>query len=513
MRTLALFACAGLAAVALAQYPGAKKCPGQWRKGFDAIRENDIREHLGMIAGPDFRGRSPFSGDFELAAGYCAAELRREGWQPAGPNGSYFQRFKVLDTTVLAEQSRLRSFDGQVSVGFGDDFACSSSEEGKFEIRFAYLRTPKGSDLAKLDLSQAKGMVLVVDPAVFDNAPGQFTGLSRAAAAAGVREVVRPLKNRTAFRAQTIRHIEGLTDGDRGVLTGFRIFSDFALKLAQHDGARAFLDPNATAPSLEIGSASYDLTIKAAQVSHDTLNVLAIMPGADPAMKDQAVVVGAHLDHFGVMSSPTRPGADDNGSGSTTVLTLAHAIAANPIKPKRTVLLGLWSMEEEGLIGSWNYANHPSIPLDKTVAYINMDMLGRNEEGRDEKPENNTKAVYPGIAKLNSMDLYNLVVAQNAYVGLELREDKEDRTRRSDTWSFVRFGVPTLKAFTGEHSDYHKSGDTVDKINWTKLTNISKWLYLCVQELAARPDRPKFEVRPFVPPVKKPAAVPPPGSG
>ena len=98
------------------------------------------------------------------------------------------------------------------------------------------------------------------------------------------------------------------------------------------------------------------------------------------------------------------------------------------------------------------------------------------------------------------MDFYNRLVANNAFVNLRFKPDKTDRTNRSDTRNFVWKGVPTVKVFTGEHPDYHRAGDTLDKINWTKLVNITKWLYLSVGDLATRADRPKFAMTPFAPP-------------
>jgi len=161
------------------------------------------------------------------------------------------------------------------------------------------------------------------------------------------------------------------------------------------------------------------------------------------------------------------------------------------------MIFAFWAAEEVGLYGSYAYVSKPPMPTADTAAYFNLDMLGRNEEFGVEIAENNTDVVYPGIVTTNSMDFYNRLVEANNYIHLRFKPDKTDRTNRSDTYNFVWKSVPTVKIFTGEHPDYHRAGDTIDKINWTKLINITKWLYLTASDLSTRPDRPKFLRTPF----------------
>jgi Zn-dependent M28 family amino/carboxypeptidase len=232
-----------------------------------------------------------------------------------------------------------------------------------------------------------------------------------------------------------------------------------------------------------------------------SLNVLAMIPGSDRTLRQEYVVIGAHLDHFGQTERGIRWGADDNASGVTAALLIARAIMRNSVKPKRSIVIGLWAMEESGLLGSWNYVNRPSVPIEKTIAYLNMDQVGRNEEDPRyrEKAKDNTTSIYLGSVKFNSEDLFQLLRQTNEHINLRLKADHEDRTLRSDTASFFRKGIPTLKAFTGEHPDYHRETDTADKVNYTKLTNIAKWLYLSTMELATRPERPRYQRTPFEP--------------
>jgi len=193
-------------------------------------------------------------------------------------------------------------------------------------------------------------------------------------------------------------------------------------------------------------------------------------------------------------------GADDDGSGTTAVMLIARALMQNKVRPKRSIIIAFWCGEELGTLGSRNYVNHPTFPLEKVISYLNLDMVGRNEEDKrfNEKPENNTTSVYTGSVKFNSSDLYKLLYDTNAYVNLRLKDDHEDRILRTDTANFYNRGIPTLKTFAGEHLDYHKATDTVDKINFEKLTNVAKWIYLTTMELATNPVKPRFERKPFV---------------
>ena len=247
-------------------------------------------------------------------------------------------------------------------------------------------------------------------------------------------------------------------------------------------------------PSVEFG----EITLRA-KVSrtkwYSTMNVVGKIPGSDPRLSREALVIGAHLDHMGVERGATYWGADDNASGSSAALMIGRALAANPIKPKRTVIIALWSSEERGLFGSQMYAGRPSVPMEDTVAYFNMDMVGRDADFAPfgDKPEDNRNAIYIGSAEFSSPELYKFLKETNRYVGLNLRDDKNDRTRRSDTGSFYDKGVPVLKAFTGEHKDYHKPTDTPDKLNYPKMARVARWLYLSAAELASANWRPSFD--------------------
>ena len=448
-----------------------------------------------MIAGPDFVGRGDDQFGYAAAAGYVAGWLRANGIAPAGPNGSYFQPVVLQEITSQPSECSLQSADGNFKLAFGNDFAGTTTESGTSHLKFAFLRVATDGDFSKVDLGSLKGYVLIVNPeARTRNRVGSLR-FQQAAGLAGV-QVVFPTSGDVTFEPSVFRTVKDAPPVGAFPVAGFRINVGAVERLAKAAKADAYLNPNAANLSVEKSDVDFVYKSKVTVVDKmKTVNVVAKIVGADPLLRDEAVVIGSHLDHFGVVARGVMWGADDNGSGVTANMLIARAIAQNPVKSKRTVVFGFWAAEELGLQGSWAYVNRPAVPMKSTIAYLNMDMVGRNAEFKSwgDRPEDNTDSVYAASAKLNSPDLYNLIRQTNQYINLHLRDDKEDRTMRSDTGSFVKMNVPTLKAMTGEHPDYHQLTDTIEKINFEKLTSVARWLYLTTEELASTNTKPRFE--------------------
>jgi hypothetical protein len=222
-------------------------------------------------------------------------------------------------------------------------------------------------------------------------------------------------------------------------------------------------------------------------------NVVGMIEGSDPKLKDTYVLFGAHLDHVGYRPSATGRGAtqggtpdlifngaDDDGSGSTALLGIAKAFATGP-KPKRSVIIVWHTGEEAGLLGSRYMADFPVVPLEKIQAQFNIDMIGRNHD--DDPKQSNTVFVI-GADRI-STDLHNLVVDTNAAMAKPLTLDYEYNDpsdpnsfyTRSDHYSYAAKGIPIAFFFTGTHPDYHGAGDHPDKILYPKLTAIAQMVY------------------------------------
>jgi len=238
-----------------------------------------------------------------------------------------------------------------------------------------------------------------------------------------------------------------------------------------------------------------------------TENVVGLLEGSDPTLKAEFVVVGGHLDHFGIQNGRVYPGADDDGSGATDVIEIARAMAANPKRPRRSIVFVTFFGEEQGLLGSRFFIRHPPAPLDKIVAELQMDMVGRDSDGPQQDGPNdgpNPKHVERAAENIDtirvvgskkiSTEMDTAVRDMNAFVNFRLKDDSEYVYGRSDDANFVRKGIPTAWLFSAFHPDYHKESDTVDKIDWVKLTNAARLFYLTAHAIADADTPPKKDV-------------------
>jgi Zn-dependent M28 family amino/carboxypeptidase len=223
-------------------------------------------------------------------------------------------------------------------------------------------------------------------------------------------------------------------------------------------------------------------------------NVIGIIEGTDK--KDEYLYLTAHYDHLGKQNGLIYPGADDDGSGTCAVITMAEAFQKATragFRPKRTIVFMTVSGEEKGLWGSEYYSDHPMFNLDKTTADLNTDMVGRIDPNR--KVGDSSNYVYViGHNKLSS-DLPVIIEGvnrQNNTMELDYKFDDPKDTERiyysSDHYNFARKGVPVLFFFDGIHNDYHQPSDTVEKNNWDLYEKRVKLIFSTAWEMANRPE-------------------------
>jgi Zn-dependent M28 family amino/carboxypeptidase len=219
-------------------------------------------------------------------------------------------------------------------------------------------------------------------------------------------------------------------------------------------------------------------------------NTVGILEGSDPVLKNEYLVYSAHMDHIGI--SPGRPdsinnGADDDASGTVGVIELAEAFSRSAARPRRSIIFLTVSGEEQGLWGSNFFTSQPPVPIDRIVADINIDMIGRNW------PD-----TIVAIGKEHS-DLgatLNRVNAAHPELGMTAIDDRWPQERfyfRSDHYNFARKGIPILFFFNGVHEDYHEVTDSPDKINSDKEARILRLLFYLGQEIADAPKRPEWK--------------------
>jgi Zn-dependent M28 family amino/carboxypeptidase len=241
-----------------------------------------------------------------------------------------------------------------------------------------------------------------------------------------------------------------------------------------------------------------------------TQNVVAVWEGSDPLLKNEYVAVGAHYDHIGISPSPDKNGdsinngADDDGSGTTAILSMAEALAHTTPRPRRSILFVWHCGEEKGLWGSRYFTDNPTVPLDKVVAQLNIDMIGRSKKDGDTNPANaeltGPNEVYVIGSTMMSTELGQLSNRVNqSYLKLNYNvkyDDPHDPNRfffRSDHFNYARKGIPIIFFFDGVHEDYHRPGDEPQKIDYDKMEKVTRTVYLTMWEVANLPTRPTVD--------------------
>ncbi|HEY5547181.1 MAG TPA: M28 family peptidase [Gemmatimonadaceae bacterium] len=217
-------------------------------------------------------------------------------------------------------------------------------------------------------------------------------------------------------------------------------------------------------------------------------NSVGILRGTDPALRDQYIVVSAHMDHVGVNGASVKDsiwnGADDDASGTAGVLALAEALAKAP--PRRSIIFLTVSGEEHGLWGSSWFTSHPPVPVDRIVANLNLDMIGRNWKD---------SIVVIGLEHSDLGGTLAKVNAAHPELGITAMRDpwpQENFFGRSDHYNFARRGIPALFFFNGVHADYHQPSDSPEKIDAEKESRVVRLIYHMAVAVANAPARPQW---------------------
>ena len=254
------------------------------------------------------------------------------------------------------------------------------------------------------------------------------------------------------------------------------------------------------------------LSVKLSVTESSTQNVVGVLEGKDSKLRQEYVALGAHYDHVGASgASGCRPvgedsicnGADDDGSGTTGLLAMAEAFSKGP-RPKRSILFVWHTGEEKGLWGSDYFTRYPTVPLNQIVAQLNIDMIGRSKQAGDTNPANKMLSgpdeIYVIGSRMMSTELGELTEAVNrAYLNLDFNfhydkpGDPERLFTRSDHYNYARKGIPIVFFFDGVHEDYHKPSDSPDKIDYEKMTKVTRTVFLLASELANAPRRPAVD--------------------
>lgn len=496
--------------------------PSRIAPGFQTIRERDLRADLTFVASDALEGRMSLQNGDQVAIEWIASEFAKDGLKPAFGQ-SYLQPVPLVEYRGDQSQSFVSMQRGGAEKRWQAPEAAGSFRHdvdvtgdvvfAGFGITAPELRY---DDYAGLD---AHGKIVLI----FDHEPQEddpnsiFNGTgntryattrvkalnAQAHGAVALLVVAEPNRKHPSNQQRAGRigseprkePIPSQAIADDELHTPVVVVSDaVAGELLANAGAspselQTTIDRDLKPQSRPLPDTNVTIHLRNLFARNGTTyNVGGVLEGSDPALSADTIIISGHHDHNGMSGDLIWHGADDNGSGTVGVVTLARAFGANPAKPKRSILFVVFAAEERGLLGSYYLAQHPARPPDRTRAMINFDMIGR-----DEKPSDQTNGLIdiPAdtsnrlnlIGGLYSPTYRHVVEEQNRYVGLVLddRFDHESALNvffRSDQFPFVLHNIPAFWWFTGFHPDYHHTTDTADKIDYVKMAKILRLAFL-----------------------------------
>lgn len=493
----------------------------------ESITPAELRSHVEFLASDELGGRYVASDSIHIAARYLASRLRSYGFRGGAADGSFFQTFDIVVKQLLPDHSFLeviaptgtqRYIYGSDFVVFGGTGPTHLQAELLF-VRFGVSLPDWGyDDYAKVD---ARGKLVV---ALSSGLPP----LTREGRTLSPQEytVQRKIETARAHGAAGILLIRSTADPMGG--RGFAGISTPRISLAEEDARSASSFPVLVAGTrlaqdvlgklgltLEQLSASSELpeskplgltasvTLAFQTQKQSASNVIGILDGSDPERRNEYILLSAHYDHLPTRDGQIYNGADDDASGTATVLEIAQAFTVGE-RPKRSILVIFHTAEEVGLLGSKYFVSHPTVPLSAIIANLNVDMVGRTRAPSDTNPANRELAdantlYLIGSDKL-SRELHEVSEQTNRDTErfvLDYRYNREDHPQRlyyrSDHYNYASRGIPVIFYFTGLHEDYHRPTDDVEKIDFEKMARIGRLIFATAWRLANREHRLRLD--------------------
>ncbi len=500
MRTLVILAVSGLI---LFFQP--TKVDQKARVGYESILRSDLKKHLEVLTSDSLEGRETSYPGQKKAAQYIEGVFKKLGLKPVGDNGTYSQKFDVQEIRISPETRIVTHHQAKIkTLTFGKDFIGLDAQDTSLTAGVAFGGFAD-SPMSDADREKLSGKIVITLPGQrafagdtsSDQIRRRFFAFRQERGLAAVLVMtddegpfsLNEVSSRIRARSERGRMILKGTSTSRVRLPlTFFISPAFARDLLEGSGSsldklqgKAAKDSGFSPLILENVMATIDS--KSHVDERQSENVAGLLEGSDPKLKDEFLVFTAHYDHLGVGSDGTiYHGADDDGSGTTAVLEVAEAFAGNRDKPRRSILFMTVAGEEKGLLGSRYYVNHPLVPLEKTIANLNTDMIGRTDKKHDDLNEVNYTYVIGSDKISTELDsVLKVANAESENLSLDYtfndERDPNQFYRRSDHFNFARNGIPVVFFFTGVHVDYHRPTDTIDKIMFPKMERITRLIF------------------------------------
>ncbi|HEX2209465.1 MAG TPA: M28 family peptidase [Longimicrobium sp.] len=458
----------------------------------EAITEAELRRDLFALASDEMRGREAGELDEMRASAWVAERAREAGLLPAGDDGTYFQFFPVRRVRVAAHSTVTL---GGTALALARDVVVVAPVDARVDLPVVWVGEGREADVGSVDLRGKAAAAVISEP---NTVPVSWISLwARRATQAAIRDRAAFLVQRGA--AAVILVSDSIAE------TQFEVTGSAILRgrYSLNDGTEQ--RPSGQPPVLWMRRGMMEAVrapgqrlvanLSTESFVYPSANVVAVAPGADPALRGEYVLFSAHQDHDGarvpVGGDSIWNGADDNATVSVALLGIGRAFVRQP--GRRSALFVWHGAEERGLLGSRWYVRHPTVPRASIAAVLNGDMIGRNH------PDSAALlGVHP--PHRTSADLVAMAERANAEVSRFILDTSWDDTRHPEGWFFrsdhlpyACAGIPSLFFTTLLHDDYHTPEDEADRIDTAKLTRATRWMY-ATGWLAAQADaRPRLE--------------------
>lgn len=509
------------------------------QNSINQITSSDLESYVSFLASPLLKGRMNGEEGLDISAQYIGSQAKLLGLRPA--NGtSYFQPYSVMKKSMDPSKTRIQiisngndtvtikepifqlvptgpsdfTLEGEVVfAGYGikaDKYKYNDFDNLKTEgkILLVMNRTPMSEDgkkslfeepawssgmsfqmkLTTLMYSKARAILFVSDP------KSKFQSFEESNPG-----IVGYLNSIMTLKGEKEENINTFMAGMPKVIFIHRSVADTLLKGSGHslEELQNIIDSTLQPHSFTITDKQLKITEVSLAEEKVLNNVAGYIEGSDPVLKNEIVIFSGHYDHIGTSGSKVNAGADDNASGCAALLSMAEAFQSLKKKPLRSILF-LWvSGEEIGLYGSKSYVDNPLFPIEKTVADLNMDMIGRVKEvadSTDDNPMTGPNSVFV-ISDSQSKELRSIAdeIDRNSPLDFDYSLSGRDHPlqlfARSDHYNFVKKDIPILCFTTGLHTDYHTPRDVVEKIDFKKMEMVTRTMYEIGLTVANRKTR------------------------
>jgi len=501
------------------------------KKGIASINQNDLKSYMTFFASDEMAGRETGTSQNDAAALYIKTNLMRLGLKPAPGNDQYYQMIPLLLTKTDKKNSFLKIYNSNGENLFTtDSLVTIMRPNGNVDhtgnlifAGYGYADKEKGyNDLSGIDLKNKIVLVMTGKPDTAGSEKSEFFDESlevpkmMSIIGGGAKAVLLVYDPVSKFQDAYASGLAGMIPANSVNIKDQNQFSppaqisfitqNAANEILKTTGAdliqlRAKIISTGIPVSMELQGITVNLKSSIEKIEFSGANVVGIVEGTDPVLRNECIIYTAHFDHVGIgENGEINNGADDDASGSMALLEIAEAFMKLRKKPLRTIAFAWMNGEEKGLLGSNYYVRNPVIPLDKTVTNINLDMVGRSKMAADTGKlygfdMNITQPreilVYTAHESSELVEIMNISARESGIIVRDMGRDIPQGS--SDHVPFRDKGIPALCFHSGIHKDLHGPGDDVDKIDFDKMERASKMAFLIGYKVANQRERIKID--------------------